>query len=112
LKNINGTQLICKSFNTKSADATISIPGRLRLFGFHSVGNSANPILLHLKNKNRNGEVIARLTNEYEGVWGAFKCVYNFGPNGILFSDGLFLDTNNSGGTYFISNSSFFYEGA
>ena len=115
MKNINGTQLICKSFNTGSADATISISGRLRLFGFHSVGNSANPNLICFKNENRSGKVIASLVTEREGYWGAYKCIYNFGPNGILFPDGLFLDTNNnsnSGGTYFMSNSSFFYEGA
>ena len=112
MNSFDENQLSCKSFDTKSADATISISGRLRLFGFHSVGTvvGANATII-FKNKDRSGDVVAVLGREPEGRWGAYKCVYNFGPNGILFPDGLFVDTKNTTAGY-ITNSSFFYQGA
>jgi hypothetical protein len=102
-------KIVCKSFDTRSTGATISISGRVRLFGFHSVGRTTGMKNIEFKNKDRSGEVIASIVTEKNGYWGQYECVYNFGSNGILFPDGLFIDTQNTSLQY-ISNSSFFYQ--
>ena len=105
--------LICKTFDTESSGATITISGRIRLFAFSSVGTANDSAVMNFKNGDLSGDVILPILTQSNDNWGGYINLFRFSPSGILFPDGLFLDPTNGGavGTNYITNASFFYQG-
>ena len=110
--------LICKTFDTESSGATITISGRIRLFAFSSVGTANDSAVMNFKNGDLSGDVILPIVTQSNATWwGGYINLFRFSPSGILFPDGLFLDTTNGVGegdavaTGYITNASFFYQG-
>jgi hypothetical protein len=121
VRETENNQVICKTIITTtsggdSPEQDITIPGRLRLFAFSAVGKDAGASILFFKNGNVNGEIIANIPTLRNVGWGAYQGLYNFGKDGILFPDGLFVqnakvDNGTSPDRVFVS-ASFFYQGA
>jgi len=114
MSEVDSRPLKCKTFNPDASSPTITISGRVRLFAFSSVGTDSGTSVLVFKNGDRSGNVVLAITRQPEALFGTFQNIQRFSPSGILFPDGLFLETGNTGDAdadFPVSNASLFYQG-
>ncbi len=114
MKKTERNQVTCKTITNFATTGSRKITGRLRLFEFSSTNDQAGGDVLFLKNGNRSGEIIAPILTPRNVGWGVYQGLYNFGKDGILFPDGLFMDFSLADGTSYKTfvSASFFYQGA
>ena len=114
MSKVDSRPLKCKTFNPDASSPTITISGRVRLFAFSSVGTKTASSVLVFKNGDRGGDVVLSISRQPEALFGVFQNIQRFSPSGILFPDGLFLETGNTGDAadnFPVSNASLFYQG-
>ena len=114
MKKTERNQVTCKTITNFASTGSITIPGRLKLFAFGSTNNNSGGDVLFLKNGDRSGEIIAPIVTQRQIGWGVYQGLYNFGKDGILFPDGLFMDFSIADSTSYVTfvSASFFYQGA